>query len=143
MAIEDRREHHPDLVPRPPPVRSTTDFIIIVFVIMVAVILTSVTFVALILALFTDKNVGPYLAMITELMTTIISALASPTLFQYPNGGRRRANGSSGASAAGNTFVSSAQPTTAIEPSSTPPSSALQRRGASRASAKPPANVAR
>src|SRR3954469_6068375 len=74
---------------------------------------------------------------------TIISAAATPTLFQSSNGGRRRAYGSSGASAPGSTLVSSAPPTTVIEPSRTPPSSALQRRGARRASAKPAANVPR
>ena len=68
-------DQHRDIVPRPPPARTTADFIVIIFVCMVAAVLGSLTLGAVLLALFTDDDVGPFIAILTDLMTTIISAL--------------------------------------------------------------------
>src|SRR3954447_10222462 len=73
---------------------------------------------------------------------TMVSAAASPTLFQYSNGGRRRAKSESADSHAGNTFVSRLNTHSSTEPSTMRLSIDLQRRGASRPSAQPPARTA-
>ena len=64
-----------DYVPRPPKPKSTTDFIVLVFVIMVACILFALTAAVIITALFTDDDVGPFLAILTDLVSSIIAAL--------------------------------------------------------------------
>jgi hypothetical protein len=69
---EPKRE---GFIPRTPKVQSTTDYIVLVFVILVATILLGISFAALYAFLFTDKDVGPFIAIITDLMTTIIAAL--------------------------------------------------------------------
>jgi hypothetical protein len=63
------------LIPRPPKARTTTDFIVIVFVIMVAVVLITLTVAAVLAAFVADVDPKGYFAILTDLMTTIISAL--------------------------------------------------------------------
>lgn len=64
-----------DYFPRPPRPRTTTDFIVVVFVVLVATVLVIFAALTACIALFTDDNVGPYLAVLTDLMATIIAAL--------------------------------------------------------------------
>ena len=64
-----------DYLPRPPKARTTTDFIVIVFVVMVATILVLLTSATILTSLFTDDDVGTYIAILTDLMSSIIAAL--------------------------------------------------------------------
>jgi hypothetical protein len=87
---EPKRE---GFIPRAPKVQSTTDYIVLVFVILVATILLGLSFTALYAFLFTDKEVGPFIAIITDLMTTIIAALvgflAGKNSAKIDNGGKQ------------------------------------------------------
>lgn len=63
------------LIPRPPATNTITDFIVIVFACMVVAIFVILTVTAVSLALFTDKDVAPFIAIVTDTMTTIVAAL--------------------------------------------------------------------
>lgn len=64
------------MIPRPPPSGSTADFIVTVFVIMVAVILVLLTVAGILIAVFTDDDVGALFRAVTDLVATVIAALA-------------------------------------------------------------------
>ena len=83
-------EEHRDLIPRAPTTRTMADFIVVVFVIMVVTIMVSITLGALILAIFTDDDVKPFLSVIVDMMSTIIAALVGFLA------GRGTANGKNG-----------------------------------------------
>ena len=62
------------LLPRAPESRTTTDFVVIVFVLTVAFILLGLS-IAIIIAAATGHDVGPYFNVLTDILTTIIGAL--------------------------------------------------------------------
>ena len=61
-------------MPRPPPIETAADFIVIVFACMVVLVLVLLT-VGLIVAAFKGGDVKSYFAVITSIMTSVISAL--------------------------------------------------------------------
>jgi hypothetical protein len=63
------------LVPRPPKARTTTDFIVTVFVLLVAGVLIVLTIAAVIATFVTDVDAKQFFAILLDLMTSIISAL--------------------------------------------------------------------
>ena len=63
------------LVPRPPPITTLTDFVVVVFAVTVVTIFVALTFAAIGLALFTDKDVAGFVAVITDTAATITAAL--------------------------------------------------------------------
>jgi VIT1/CCC1 family predicted Fe2+/Mn2+ transporter len=52
-----------------------TDFIVTLFAVLVATVFLIITITAVLLALFSDKNVAPFFTIITDTMTTITAAL--------------------------------------------------------------------
>ena len=60
--------------PRPPRITNAADFIVIVFACTVALILVALTF-GVILAAFFGGDIKSYFAILTSIMTSIISAL--------------------------------------------------------------------
>ena len=56
--------------------RSTSDFIVIVFVFMVAGTMFALTITAVVLALFTDKAITTFFTVILEMMKSLIAVLA-------------------------------------------------------------------
>jgi cytochrome c biogenesis protein CcdA len=62
------------LLPRAPRSKSTTDFVVIVFVVTVATILVGLT-IAIIIGGLLDKDVAAYFNVLTDILTTIIGAL--------------------------------------------------------------------
>ena len=63
------------ILPRPPEIKTTADFIVVVFVVMVATILIILTVGIITAGLFGDTDVKPYFAVLTDIMTTVIGAL--------------------------------------------------------------------
>jgi len=55
--------------------RSTSDFIIIVFVLMVAGTMFALTVTAVALSIFTDKDIAVFFTIILEMTKTLIAAL--------------------------------------------------------------------
>jgi membrane protein YqaA with SNARE-associated domain len=72
MAQEHDERH---FIPRPPSEGNTSDFIVTVFAIMVASILFLLTGAAVLAVFISDVDAGPFFAIITDLMTTVIGAL--------------------------------------------------------------------
>ncbi len=64
-----------EFIPRPPPVRTMTDFIVVTFVTLVVIVLVGITALAVWETLFGDKDVKPFFVFITDLMGTITAAL--------------------------------------------------------------------
>jgi cytochrome c biogenesis protein CcdA len=62
------------LLPRAPESRTTTDFVVIVFVITVATILVGLT-IGVIVAGVLGKDIAPFFNVLTDILTTIIGAL--------------------------------------------------------------------
>jgi hypothetical protein len=66
------KEERQSWVPRP---QTTADLIVVVFVGLVAVMLLLLTVGAICTSLFTDDDAKPFLAILTDLVTTLIAAL--------------------------------------------------------------------
>lgn len=87
-----RRWIEKQMLPRAPKVSSVTDYIVLVFVILVATIILALSFTALYSYIFTDKDINGFLSVITDLVATIISALigylAGKNSGKLENGGK-------------------------------------------------------
>jgi Ni,Fe-hydrogenase I cytochrome b subunit len=64
------------LIPRPPPVVNPTDFIVIMFAVLVVTVFFIITLTGIFLALFTDKNVSGLFTVLSDTMTSITAAIA-------------------------------------------------------------------
>jgi hypothetical protein len=71
---EPEREKPQGYFPRPPPITSAADFIVIIFAVSVVSILLLLT-VGVIIAAFKGNDIKSYFAIITSIVTSIISAL--------------------------------------------------------------------
>jgi hypothetical protein len=60
------------LIPRP---HTTGEFIIVVFVGIIAFVTVFLSITAVVLAIFTDKDIGPFFTVLTDLVSTLIAAL--------------------------------------------------------------------
>jgi hypothetical protein len=58
-----------------PQSRTSSDFVVVVFVLMAAGILVALTIAAIVLAIFSDKDVGVFTTAIIDLTGTVIAAL--------------------------------------------------------------------
>lgn len=58
-----------------PPARTSSDFVVVVFVLMAAGILVALTIAAIAMAVFSDKDIGLFTNAIIDLTGTVIAAL--------------------------------------------------------------------
>ena len=73
---ERRRPRRQILIPRPPKAKTMAEFIVEVFVVVIATIMVgSIAGMFLLVILRPETDVGPYVNAITDVMTTIIGAL--------------------------------------------------------------------
>jgi hypothetical protein len=63
------------LIPRPPPTMNPTDFIVVMFAVLIVTVFFIVTMVGLCVALFTDKSVNQLFTVLAETMSTLIAAV--------------------------------------------------------------------
>lgn len=72
--MSDSGSEHERFIPRPPPLKTSADFVVAVFVITIATILLSFA-IGTLIGGFLGEDVKPYVAMLTDIMGSILGAL--------------------------------------------------------------------